>query len=77
MQNEPVITNQQTALKLLIQGVNLAQSRGAFNLSEAALLDKCIKIFRQPSQQIVQPNETVIRDEDDKVDNLEVENIQI
>lgn len=77
MQQQPQITNQETALKMLIQGVNLAQSRGAFNLSEAGLLDKCIKMFtRRPEP--VQPEDTVINDDDDTTtENVEVENISI
>lgn len=75
-QQEPQITNQETALKILIQGINLAQSRGSFNLSEAGLLDKCIKMFtRKPDgvEDIPTPD-TVINDNDDTV---EVENIAI
>ena len=72
---EPQITNQETALKILIQGVNLAQSRGCFNLSEAGLLDKCIKMFtRQPESQQSALADTVITDDDT---NVEVENIAI
>ena len=78
MNQEPQITNQEVALKVLIQGVNLAQSRGAFNLSEAGLLDKCIKMFTRPPQESQQPEDVVINDDDaEKKDDLEVENIQI
>ena len=73
MQQEPQITNQETALKILIQGVNLAQSRGAFNLSEAGLLDKCIKMFTKRPEVSAPLADTVINDDDD----VEVENIQI
>ena len=76
---EPRIDSQETALKILIQGVNLAQSRGAYNLSEAALLDKCIKMFRRPENQVVQPEDSVVVDDDSekKDDDVEVENISI
>ena len=78
MQSEPQVTNQETALKILIQGINLAQSRGSFNLSEAGLLDKCIKMFTKPAEAPVQqPADTVITDKDEKKDDLEVENISI
>ena len=81
MQNqEPQIDSQETALRVLIQGVNLAQSRGAYNLSEASLLDKCIKAFTKkpeeaPQMRPQQPKEDkVIKDKDDNVD---VETISI
>ena len=78
MQNqEPQIDSQETAVRVLIQGVNLAQSRGAYNLSEASLLDKCIKAFtRKPEEaQQMRPQaepakDTVIKD-DDKDVNVE------
>jgi hypothetical protein len=75
---DPQIPNQQAALKILIQGINLAQSRGAYNLTEAGLLDKCVKLFTRPAQEdAVQPQDTVIRDDDDEQKDIEVENIQI
>ena len=48
--------NQETAIKALIQGVVLAQSRGAYSLDEAEVLSQAIKKFvkvvpRVPSQQ--------------------------
>ena len=74
---EPQITNQETALRVLIQGVNLAQSRGAFNLNEAELLSKCIKMFRRPAEEVQQPiQEQVITDEDNK-EEIDVKNISI
>lgn len=76
-QQEPQITNQETALKILIQGVNLAQSRGAYNLSEAGLLDKCIKMFtRRPENLSQDVNDVSIVDEEED-SNVEVENISI
>ena len=78
---DPQIPNQQAALKIIIQGINLAQSRGAYNLTEAGLLDKCVKFFTRPpqnTQDAVQPQDTVITDDDEqKQDDIEVENIQI
>lgn len=75
MQEELQVTNQETALKILIQGINLAQSRGAFNLSEAELLSKCIKMFTRKSD-TVGVEDTVIQDQDDD-ENVEIENISI
>lgn len=73
-QEEPNVNNQETALKILIQACNLAQSRGAYSLSEAGLLDKCIKMFtRKPEEALTQPD-TVITDDDTE---LEIENIAI
>ena len=76
-QAEPQITNQETALKILIQGVNLAQSRGAFNLSEAGLLDKCIKMFTRRPEEVSAPLADTVINDDEEADNVEVENIQI
>lgn len=76
-QQEPEITNQEVALKVLIQGVNLAQSRGAYNLSEAGLLDKCIKMFTRPAEEMQRQDVVINDDESEKKDDLEVENIQI
>jgi len=70
-QQEVNINSQETALKIIIQACNLAQSRGAFNLTEAGLLDKCIKMFTQ--QQKSGLADTVIND----TENVEIENIQI
>ena len=33
------------ALNMLVQGVELAQKRGAYNLEEAALLSQAVKLF--------------------------------
>lgn len=74
---EPQITNQETALRVIIQGINLAQSRGAYNLNEAELLSKCIKMFKRPADEVQQPvPEQVIQDEK-KEEEIEVKNIQI
>ena len=80
MQQNLQVNNQETALKILIQGINLAQSRGAFNLPEAELLSKCIKMFTQRPDPIGVPD-TVIEDDNDKNvvedENVEIENISI
>ena len=75
--SQPEITNQETALRIIIQGVNLAQSRGSFSLNEAELLSKCIKMFKRP-EEVQQPvQEQVIQDQDKKEEDIEVKNISI
>ena len=37
--------DQNQALNTLVQAVNLAQQRGAFNLKEAALLANAVQVF--------------------------------
>ena len=71
-QQEPVINNQEVALRIIIQGVNLAQNRGCYNLQEAEILSKCIKMFKKP-QEVVQPPP----EEAEKKEEVEVENIAI
>ena len=39
---------QQQALGVLIQAVNLAQSRGAYNLQEASTLAEAVSVFVPP-----------------------------
>ena len=50
------------ALNMLVQGVELAQKRGAYNLEEAALLSQAVKLFSDasPSQgePVQEPEET-------------------
>ena len=46
--------SEQEALKLLVQGVMVAQKRGAFELTEAELISKAVKKFvrfENPPQQ--------------------------
>lgn len=45
MDNE-TITKQNSALNILVEAAKLAQSRGAFTLDQAALVDAAIKVFR-------------------------------
>jgi len=52
--------SQEVAIKALIQGIVLAQSRGAYSLDEAEILSQAIKKFvktvpRVPSQQLPLP----------------------
>ena len=41
------VTNENTALNILITFVNLAQKRGAFNLNESSKIWECIQQFRK------------------------------
>ena len=41
----PEKLTQQQAIGLLIQGVEIAQSRGAYNLNEAAIISKAKRAF--------------------------------
>jgi hypothetical protein len=45
--NKPL--TQQEALGILIQAANLAQSKGVFNLDEAALVKKAKDVFAPPA----------------------------
>ena len=48
-QQEQVETVNQ-ALNVLVQGVELAQKRGAYNLQEAEILSQAVKLFSAPVQ---------------------------
>ena len=53
--------SEQEALKLLVQGVMVAQKRGAFELTEAELISKAVKKFvrfENPPQQQETPQKT-------------------
>ncbi len=39
------VTDQQTALQLMVTFINLAQSRGVFKMDESAKIFECIKQF--------------------------------
>jgi hypothetical protein len=39
------VTDQQTALQLLVTFINLAQSRGVFKMDESAKIFECVKQF--------------------------------
>ena len=43
----PENLTQQQAVGLLVQGVQMAQSRGAYNLNEAELIAKAIRAYAQ------------------------------
>ena len=40
--------NQEKALSILIQGVNLAQSKGVYSFEEAEIISKCVRKFTTP-----------------------------
>lgn len=41
------VTNENTALNLLVNFIHLAQRRGAFNIDESAKIYECIKMFQK------------------------------
>ena len=43
--------DQNQALTTLVQAVNLAQQRGAFNLKEASMLASAVEVFMPPSSE--------------------------
>lgn len=47
----PETLTQQQAIGLLVQGVQIAQQRGAYNLEEAELIAIAIRAFRPQSEQ--------------------------
>ena len=53
----PENLTQQQAIGLLVQGVQIAQSRGAFNLNEAELISKAIRAFSTDATKDSQPQE--------------------
>ena len=44
------VTDENTALNVLVSFLNLAQKRGAFGIDEAAKIWECIKIFQKPPE---------------------------
>lgn len=55
----PETLTQQQAIGLLVQGVQIAQQRGAYNLEEAELIAIAIRAFKPQSEQqaVTQPTE--------------------
>ena len=43
------INDENTALNVLVNFLNLAQKRGAFGLDESAKIWECIKVFQKPA----------------------------
>ena len=44
------ITDENTALNLMVSFLSLAHKRGAFGIDEAAKIWECIQIFQKPQQ---------------------------
>jgi hypothetical protein len=44
------ITDENTALNVMVSFLSLAQKRGAFGIDEAAKIWECIQIFQRPPQ---------------------------
>jgi len=44
--------DQNQALNTLVQAVNLAQQRGAYNLKEAAVLSTAIEVFTPAAEEV-------------------------
>jgi hypothetical protein len=45
-----VIMNQNDALNVLVQAVNLAQAKGAYSLQEAAVITQAVTVFTPPAE---------------------------
>jgi len=54
----PEELTQQQAIGLLIQGVEMAQARGAYNLNEAAIIAKAKRAFTPPKSEEQAPTAT-------------------
>ena len=44
------VTDENTALNVLVSFLNLAQKRGAFSIDESAKIWDCIKMFQKPTE---------------------------
>ncbi len=44
------VTDENTALNVLVSFLNLAQKRGAFGIDESAKIWECIKVFQKPPE---------------------------
>lgn len=44
------VTDEITALNIMVSFLNLAQRRGAFTIDEAAKIFECVKKFQKPQQ---------------------------
>lgn len=57
-QSFPQELTQQQALELLVNGVQVAQRKGAFNLEEAELLAKACRVFVRQAPQVPTEEQT-------------------
>ena len=51
LKGDKKMMDQNQALNTLVQAVNLAQQRGAFNLKEAAVLSSAVEVFTPPAEE--------------------------
>ncbi len=59
MSSSTTQSEQENSLKVLIQAVHMAQSRGVYTFEEAELLSKCIRKFvKTPEETPAQPKST-------------------
>jgi len=54
------MSEQEQALTVLIQAVQMAQKRGAFDLTEASVISSAVKVFTPPAP----PQEEDVEDEE-------------
>ena len=54
------ITNENTALNVMVQFLNLAQRRGVFGIDEAAKIYECFKVFTKGDAAATTSNETAM-----------------
>ena len=55
--------NQNEALNLLVQAVNLAQQKGAYSLQEAAAIAQAVQTFTPPQEQNLSDVATELTDD--------------
>tara|TARA_Y100001973_G_C5200492_1_gene337272 strand:- start:3324 stop:3530 length:207 start_codon:yes stop_codon:yes gene_type:complete len=65
MTDKQQIQNANQALSVLVQGVELAQKRGAYNLEEAALLSQAVKLFSDTSTTPAEPAQSTTQEVDE------------
>ena len=51
------VTDENTALTILVSFCNLAQQRGAYNLKEAAVLSTAIEVFTPAAEEVEEVSE--------------------
>ena len=66
MSNQQPITTQTQALQVLVGAINVAQSRGAFKIEEAARIAEAVNMFK-PVEEQQKPQ--IVEDGDDSNDS--------
>jgi len=66
MSNQQPITTQTQALQVLVGAINVAQSRGAFKIEEAARIAEAVNMFK-PAEEQQKPQ--IVEDGDDSNDS--------